>query len=639
MTAHRFLPFWWLLLAGASVGMRLVSEGIIDSGDGIQHYHIARGSWSSPMLLLDHWGKPLFTLFASPFAQLGLWSMTLFNALCFVFTCWAADGVIRSQSHSLRWLFAPLLLLAPEYGRMVLAGMTEPFFGLIAMLALRALHERRFLVAALISSFMPFARPEYIAFVPFVAAWLIMQKSWRTLPVLLTGHMVYALLGWVALADPLWYFHRDPYTGAESVYGRGDAWHFVQSLPETLGWPLLLLVITSVIMTSAHLVRHRSLSNWQLFIIIVALLPSLTILLVHTILWWKGLKGSLGLTRVLATAAPLLALFAIAPVGALLDHSALRGFRRIMATTAIGMAAIGYSAYAFFDRTPWPYPIDGYQRFLRDVGEQVRVLADSETRVVFFHPMIAYRSGLNPYDTDHARQCWGLDAAAPATGLADHDLLVWDAHFGPNEGGTPLDLLLNRADLELVSVMVPDERMLTLGDHPFEVWIFRPGAASSNEHGAVLFDQSAREEIRIQWRADTLPCASPTTMLCLAPNEFPLELLTTPLIEPGALYREVHVSARLSIGACEKVSADLVYAESLEEQSLMYFAWPVRDGRLDIRFRAPRRDLNTNAKLYLWNMDRCALAIDSLRVSVRDIERAPSVTPPRSAPQPRAPFR
>ncbi|MBK7945722.1 MAG: hypothetical protein IPJ85_10625 [Flavobacteriales bacterium] len=57
MTAHRFLPFWWLLLAGASVGMRLVSEGIIDSGDGIQHYHIARGSWSSPMLLLDHWGN------------------------------------------------------------------------------------------------------------------------------------------------------------------------------------------------------------------------------------------------------------------------------------------------------------------------------------------------------------------------------------------------------------------------------------------------------------------------------------------------------------------------------------------------------------------------------------------------------
>lgn len=46
------LTFWWTLLGAAAVWMRLRSTGILESGDGIQHYQIARYSWQHPELFL-----------------------------------------------------------------------------------------------------------------------------------------------------------------------------------------------------------------------------------------------------------------------------------------------------------------------------------------------------------------------------------------------------------------------------------------------------------------------------------------------------------------------------------------------------------------------------------------------------------
>ena len=77
---------WWIALGVAAVWMRHRSTGILESGDGIQHYQIARYAWQHHELFLHSWGKPLFTLLSSPFAQLGIWGMTIFNALCFVAT-------------------------------------------------------------------------------------------------------------------------------------------------------------------------------------------------------------------------------------------------------------------------------------------------------------------------------------------------------------------------------------------------------------------------------------------------------------------------------------------------------------------------------------------------------------------------
>ena len=184
---------WNVAWALAAVAVRLLSEGILEGGDSIQHYQIARHSWQDPLLLLHHWGKPLFTLFASPFAQLGHWGVSLFNALCLLATAWAADGILKRAGGAARWLFVPALVLVPVYGTMVFAGMTEVLFALLTILVLRAFFEERYVLAMIIVSFMPFSRPEYIAFLPFALGWVAMKQQWRALPFVLLGHVLYGV--------------------------------------------------------------------------------------------------------------------------------------------------------------------------------------------------------------------------------------------------------------------------------------------------------------------------------------------------------------------------------------------------------------------------------------------------------------
>ena len=191
----RLLWLWWSLLGALAVVLRLRSTGLIEAGDGVQHYQIARGALHHPILLLDHWGKPLFTVLAMPFAQLGACGITLFNALCFVLTCRLADDLLKQHGIFFRWAFAPVLLLAPAYGSMVLAGMTEVLFALMAVAVLWAFATDRARTALVIASFMPYARPEAIAVLPFVAVWTLWTGRWRSLPYLLLGSALYALIG------------------------------------------------------------------------------------------------------------------------------------------------------------------------------------------------------------------------------------------------------------------------------------------------------------------------------------------------------------------------------------------------------------------------------------------------------------
>ena len=70
-----------LLLGIALLLLHSANEGLLEMGDGVQHYQIARFSWRHPELFLDLWGKPLFTLLASPFAQFGHTGVVVFNTV------------------------------------------------------------------------------------------------------------------------------------------------------------------------------------------------------------------------------------------------------------------------------------------------------------------------------------------------------------------------------------------------------------------------------------------------------------------------------------------------------------------------------------------------------------------------------
>jgi len=102
MMNRSFFPFLILLAFGLMITFsHCISEGILESGDAISHYQLSRYSWKYPLHLLDHWGKPLFTLLSSPFAQLGFNGYLAFgpSPLSVVLSAsesWDADGDLLS---------------------------------------------------------------------------------------------------------------------------------------------------------------------------------------------------------------------------------------------------------------------------------------------------------------------------------------------------------------------------------------------------------------------------------------------------------------------------------------------------------------------------------------------------------------
>ena len=118
-----------------------------DVGDGIMHFFISQASWEDPNLFLHHWGKPVFILLSSPFAQVGFNGMVVFNTIVFALTV-LLGYVFLEKNKVPVWLqmLLPLVLLkAHDIANTLLGGLTEPLFNLSLMGALVLLQQQKYL--------------------------------------------------------------------------------------------------------------------------------------------------------------------------------------------------------------------------------------------------------------------------------------------------------------------------------------------------------------------------------------------------------------------------------------------------------------------------------------------------------------
>jgi hypothetical protein len=617
-----WLPAWWVVCAASVVAVRLLSPGLLEGGDGVQHYLIARYSWQHPGLFLHHWGKPLFTLFASPFAQLGHWGMALFNAVCLVLTAWAADGLLRKAGLLARWLYSPALLLVPVYGTMVLAGMTEVFFGLLTVLALRLLWDGRYVAAMVVASFTPFARPEYVAFVPFVMVWAVYRRQWKALPFLLTGHLIYGIVGVFVFGDLLWAFHQDPYTGAAKIYGHGDLFHFTDRVQDMFGMPLTWVVGSALVAGAWLWWRDPGSRPMLRLLLCVGLLPCMAVLAVHSVLWWKGWKGSLGLLRVMATIAPLLVLCALWPV-TVAGGTLLRTWAgRVLGGALLVVFLLQGQYTALLAHQALPVREESHQEVLQRAGERVAALREGHRRTAYYHPQIPFHAGLNPFDPEQTRL--GLDMRQSTLGLEEGDLLVWDAHFGPNEGGVPLEMLQGRDDLDLVHVLVPGERTVVLGGRPFDIWLFLRSERRQQSRTFTLFDTEHGLLRPIAHRLDTMACAEGRGTWCFTDVDFPFEINGLPLDTAGLLCAEVRVTGVMEFGGEGHHMVQWVVGEHAPAGRAGYWAQDQGAGPFDITFRTEPPSAGSSRKLYVWNPGRTSFMLRDLRVQVTHIFRPPA---------------
>ncbi|MFM7728801.1 MAG: hypothetical protein ACKO7B_19030, partial [Flavobacteriales bacterium] len=246
-------------------------------------------SWLHDYLLMDQWGKPVFTILFSPIAQFGFKAVVLANiALIFLGAYWALC-IARDLQLKRPWLVALLTLWLPVVAGNGISSLTEMICSLFLILFIRLALKERFVLAGIIVGFMPFARSEGFVIVALILLFYAFTGRWKYMPWLLMGSLFFNTLGYIITDKALWIFQSNPYVNTTfDMYGHGTFYHFFLYAVPLFGFTYLLWLIQTVreLPTALGIFKSRSWSlNDQVWIWLVAG-SAWGYFLAHTVLWW-----------------------------------------------------------------------------------------------------------------------------------------------------------------------------------------------------------------------------------------------------------------------------------------------------------------------------------------------------------------
>jgi ABC-type cobalt transport system substrate-binding protein len=438
--------------------LSFISEGSLGGADSFVHYRISRHSFKYPSLFLDFWGKPLFTILSSPFSQFGFIGIKIFNVCVAGFTAWFA---LRITEH-LRWgngyLTVAACLFAPVYFILIPSGMTELLFGLVLVFAIFLFFKEKYVWSAIVISFLPFARNEGMVILPFFLLAYLLKRNYRSIPFMASAFLFFSFIGWRHFGNLFWIFENNPYTGAAAIYGHGKMLHFVENYEEIFGWPLTLILLLGLIsITFSH--RNKKIKDNRQYVILLIVLPALTYFAAHSFVWWKGIGGSLGLTRVMAGIVPLVAIISVS----FFSWKIWRFYLGVLITIAIIIVP--------FMQYDLPVRLDPTQKLVKKASEWAKDNKLDNRLIYYYDPMVCHFLKKDFYNNNVIREQIP-DREHPENAVAMGALVFWDAHFGPNEGQMPIDRLLQNESFQLLKKFEPDQPFKVLNDYNYEIYIF-----------------------------------------------------------------------------------------------------------------------------------------------------------------------
>ena len=434
-----------LLVAFLAIGVFIVLcfDGTADSGDSVQHYLIARYAFEHPRLFFDHWGKPFFVLLSAPFAQLGFAGIKLFNLLAAIGSAGLTALCCRRLGYAHAAWAGLLFICAPYSFELIFSGLTEHLFGLVLILSVYLALIGRTAWAVALVSLLPFIRSEGLVIMGMWGLYLLAQGRWKLLPLLLVGHVAYALAGAWAHGSPLWVFNKIPYATPDSVYGAGELVHFADQLFYVIGPVLYGLLVLGML----DMIIRRKAAAEEWWLILGSFLAYFT---AHTLFWYFGIFNSMGLKRVLVAMMPLVAILGLRGLNFVLSWTESR--KRLQHALLFLLLA-GVLLFPFTKNkaaVDWSsaFALKTDQQLAQEVAGFIQgadIRTDSTT-FFFSHPYLSIPLGLDYFQPEQRRE---LDRAALQS-LKPGDIVIWENWFAVVDKGVSLEVLQSRYGLQVL---------------------------------------------------------------------------------------------------------------------------------------------------------------------------------------------
>lgn len=468
-------------------------------GDHYEHYKLAHFGWKYPKLLFSHWGKPVFTILVSPFAQFGINGARIYNVLSGLLTAFISWKLAKHLGFRYAWLVIIFVVFTPIYFASMFTSLTEVSYSLFLVFSIYLFFSERFIFSAIILSFTPLIRTEGIVILPLFILAYFLKKEYRALPFLLTGFLIISALGSPYYDSFWWLISEMPYTGeARDLYGSGSLWHFVNHTPNITGGPIAVLFVLGLAALYLKWAKNKAkiVNDWFYFALLVPA-SFLVFFAAHSFVWWQGMGNSLGLIRVIASVSPLASLTAVFGLQYVLDFN----FRyREIITPVIVTVLVIWIVIDGANKHKYGFKESDAEILLNEAANFIRANHLERHKLYYFNSYIILPLDIDPYDLEKCQQWYNNNQPNVTAQLPDSSIVVWDAHFGPNEGGVPLEMLQNQDGIVELSVFKPEIPFQVLGGHDYEVIVFQKLNAMKKQFLTTIhedfegpdFDQSGR---------------------------------------------------------------------------------------------------------------------------------------------------
>lgn len=419
--------------AGLLVYFSYFNEFCEGGPDNIWHYYFSKYALYYPQFFLHHWGKPVFILLSTWFAQFGFIGIKIFNVLCGLFSTIFAYKILIHLKVPFKWTIVPLLIFSPLYFIVLQSSLTEPLFGLILTIGIFLYLKNNYLLATILLSFLLFSRSEGTFIIFCFAAYLVIMRQWKYLPLFLSGFLIYAIIGVLMGHNFFWYFTENPYQYI-SPYGHGHFMDILNRYKNIWGSPFTVLLCFSVCVLLFQYIREKQFIFWKpanetARIFYLVFIPALAFTVFHLYAWHYGLYGSAGLERVLACVFPLYAILSSWSINKIL----LSKFSR-----TIGFSFLGLFFY-FHVQTPFKaisYPLKAFGRekvFIESSAWFKTIMPDS-CIIYYADPSAIFQLNKDPFDKYLNREQFAFNLDCN-----QHESLpvyfFWDSKFSENSCG------------------------------------------------------------------------------------------------------------------------------------------------------------------------------------------------------------
>lgn len=272
----------------------------------------------------------------------------------------------------------------------------------------------------------------------------------------------------IVFDDFLWLINRNPYAMQTGIYGSGPWYHFIIHHEIIFGIPLTLLLVIGLWFYIPKNIKWLSQENNILRILVAGSFAAY--FSAHSYVWWKGTGGSLGLERVIAGVCPLAAIIAFEGYCAVAE--------RVKNYFSPNWILLLF-CIAIINNTSGKVSVELKQndrsRLMQQTAEWIQSKPELiNQRLFYYNPQIAFLLGKDIFDRNQVEQLWALiDEHDPLLWLEEGQYLVWDSHFGNNEGQTPLNKLLHQQNVKILKRFYPEEQgEPVLGGYTYEIFVF-----------------------------------------------------------------------------------------------------------------------------------------------------------------------